>query len=44
MNGGFALETAVFVFHMMRMTPESSGHREPRVLSLSNGFLACPFS
>ena len=38
------LESAVFVFHMSRTTPESSGHREPRVLSPSNGFWLAPFS
>ena len=36
------LESAVFVFHMSRTTPESSGHREPRVLSPSNGFWLAP--
>src|ERR1700722_19121039 len=36
------LESAAFVFHMSRTTPESSGHREPRVLSPSNGFWLAP--
>jgi hypothetical protein len=44
------LESAAFVFHISGTTLEritwtnSSGHREPRVLSPLKRFLACPFS